>query len=242
MQGSFWSIVKANIATEGADHEEALNEWWNDHAGEYAAKPGFARAWRMCATDAEGSLGAAPHRYHAVYEVDAISTFNRALEEGTDSHPGDPWGPWQEYVDRYVLDWERTYYRVLHREESDPGRGGWWACVKADLDLDEAREADFHDWYNGKHMPEIVSYPGIHRGWRLQVEPDENDLGDRRQRFWGAYEVDSPASFAAARQDRADRGIEPWDGIWLPHVSNFEITFYEVLHEESHEEAAAARA
>jgi hypothetical protein len=238
----WWSVVKANIAEEGADREEDLNEWWNDHLGEYVAKPGFKRGWRMRARDADGSIGAPPHRYHAIYEVDSVASFNRALDEGTDSHPGDPWGPWQEYVDQYVLDWERTYYRVISRHVSEDRPGAWWAVVKADVELaDQEAEARFDEWYTGRHMPEICGYPGVHRGVRLEVEPDDNDLGNRRQRFWGVYEVDEPAAFAAARADRAERGIEPWDGIWLPLVSNFEISFYEVLVSTDHDEAVRTR-
>jgi hypothetical protein len=234
----YWSVVKANIAAEGADREEALNEWWNDNLGEYVAKPGFDSGWRMRCDAAEGALGVAPHRYHAVYEIDSIATFNRALDEGTESHPGDPWGPWQDYVDRYVLDWERTYYRVLARHVAGDRAGAWWAVVKADVELaDGDTEARFDEWYTARHMPEICSYPGVHRGVRLEVEVDENDLGDRRQRFWGVYEIDRPADFAAARDDRAARGIEPWDGIWLPSVSNFEISFYEVLSSIGHDDA-----
>ena len=243
MSNGYWSVVKANIADEGATQEDALNEWWNDHLGEYVARTGFRRGWRMRSRPAAGSIGTAPHRYHAVYEVDAVPTFNRALEEGTDTHPGEPSGPWQKYVDRYVLDWERTYYRVLARHVEEDRDGAWWAVVKADVELADADAATrFDEWYTAKHMPEICGYPGIHRGVRLEVERDENDLGDRRQRFWGVYEVDRPEAFAAAREDRAARGIEVWDGIWLPHVSNFEISFYEVLRSIGHEEARRDRA
>ena len=240
MTSSYWSIVKANVTSEGADREDALNEWWNHHAAEYVARDGFSRGWRMRSTEHDGAIGSPPHRYHAVYEVDEIATFNAALEHGTESHPGRPWGPWQEYVDEYVMDWERTYYRVLHRHEADANPGHYWACVKANLRLEgPGQEREFDDWYSNKHMPEICSHTGVHRGWRLRVQPDPGDLGDRRQTYWGTYEVDSPDDFARARQDRADRGIEPWDGIWLPYVEGFEIHFYELLLAVGDEEAGA---
>ena len=241
MTESYWSIVKANVSSGGAEHEEALNEWWNDHAGEYVARDGFSQGWRMRGAEHGGGIGSPPHRYHAVYEVDEIATFAAALRDGTDSHPGRPWGPWQEYVDEYVMDWERTYYRVVHRHVVDEDPGRFWACVKANLRLECPRhEREFDEWYSNKHMPEICSYPGVHRGWRLRVQPDSGDLGARRQTYWGAYEVDSPDDFAQARQDRADRGIEPWDGVWLPYVDDFEIHFYELLYRVSHEEAVGA--
>lgn len=243
MSGPFWSVVKTNLAPEGSSREQVFNDWWDDHAAEYVAKDGFLRGWRLRAIEHPGAIGSPAHRYLAVYEVEAISAFNRALEEGTESHPGDPWGPWQEYVDRYLLDWERTYYRLIGEREGDAGTGGFWAVVMVDFeDPDGLHEQRFDHWYDTVHLPEICSHPGVHRGRRLRVEPDANDLGPHRQRFWAVYEVDRPDSFAAARRDRADRGIEPWDGVWLPYVRNFEIAFYEVLMAVDHDEAVAGQA
>ena len=247
MIGDYWSIVKANISPDapgGQAREDELNEWWNDHQGEYVEKQGFTYGWRTraAALDHPGAIGTPPHKYHAIYEIDEIPTFNRALEEGTISNPGDPWGPWQAYVDDYVLDWERTYYHVLLRHGTEQ-KGKYWACVKFNIDLfDEVEENKFDIWYSETHMPEICSYDGINFGWRLEVAPDDGDLGNRRQRFWGVYQIDHPDAFAAARQARADRGLEPFDGIWLPKVSNFEIAFDEILNEIDHETANRTRA
>ena len=41
MTGNYWSIVKANISPDapgGQTREDELNEWWNDHQGEYVEK------------------------------------------------------------------------------------------------------------------------------------------------------------------------------------------------------------
>jgi hypothetical protein len=150
---------------------------------------------------------------------------------GSHSHPGRPWGPWQQYVNEFLTDWERTYYRVVHHERPASSSGQYWAIVRANVDFTQpGQEREFDDWYTSKHMPEICSHPGIYQGWRLLVEPDDNDLGPRRQWSWGVYQIDDPLSFAAAREDRAARGIEPWDGIWLSHVRDFEITFHEVIY------------
>jgi hypothetical protein len=231
--GGYWAVIKANVAGSGSEREAALNEWWStEHVPEYVALDGFRHGWRVRSLEASGQIGKSYHRYYAVYAVDAVSDFNAALDMGTKSHPGRPWGPWQEYVDEYVIDWERTYYRILHREGPDGAAGGYWAIVRANVDLaDDDQERAFDEWYSTKHMPEICSYDGIYRGWRLEVQPDENDLGPRRQRFWGVYQLDDPSSFAEARADRARRGIQPWDGIWMPYVRDFEITFHEVLYE-----------
>lgn len=240
----FWSVVKTNVAPDGAEREDEFNEWWDDHAAEYVAKEGFSFGWRLRALDHEAAIGQPSHRYLAVYEVDSVAAFNRALAEGTHSHPGDPWGPWQAYVDRYLLDWERTYYRLLGQAGTDVSQeGSYWAIVMVDLDdHGGARDAEFNRWYNEVHLPEICGYPGVLRGWRFRVEPDDNDLGPRRQRYWAVYELEDPGHFAAAREDRSNRGIEPWDGLWLPHIDNFQISFYEVLMRVDHRRAVALHA
>jgi hypothetical protein len=232
VDGAYWSVVKANVAQGGAEREAALNEWWSqEHVPEYVALDGFRFGWRVRSLEADGQIGGSYHRYYAVYEVDQVSDFNGALEIGTRSHPGRPWGPWQDYVDEYVVDWERTYYRILHREKPDDDAGSYWAIVRANVILaDPEQERAFHNWYSIKHMPEICAYPGVHRAWRLEVQPDENDLGPRRQQFWGVYQIDDPSSFAEARADRARRGIQPWDGVWQPYVHEFEITFHEIIY------------
>ena len=53
---------------------------------------------------------------------------------------------------------------------------------------------------------------------------------------------DSPDAFAASREDRASRGIEPFDGIWLPKIRNFEISFCDILNEIDHDTAKRTRA
>ncbi|MEW6991632.1 hypothetical protein AADZ91_13220 [Colwelliaceae bacterium 6441] len=247
MSGNYWSIVKANISPDapgGQALEDELNEWWSDHQGEYVEKDGFTYGWRarLTAHDHPGVLGTAPHKYHAIYEVDEIAVFNKSLLDGTISNPGDPWGPWQSYVDDYVLDWERTYYKVLYRHEAKTGQGKFFACIKFDIALtDDKQESAFDDWYTNTHVPEICSYPGIYRAWRLEVAPDDGDLGNRRQRFWGVYEVDSPDNFAHARQDRTDKGIKPFDGLWLDKVINLEISFYDILYQIDHDTAKSSR-
>ncbi len=234
MIGPYWTVVKANVTDEGRPSERELSRWWSEeHVPLYVARDGFVHGQRLKTVEAEGQLGGSLHEYLAIYQVDAVGTFNEALAAGP------PWGPWDAQIDRYLKDWERTYYRFLAVHEADAGRGRFRAIVKVDLTAeDPAAEAAFQRWYTETHVPEICSYEGVHRAWRLQMEPDGNDLGPRRQRFWTIYEVSEPAAFAAARADRATRGVEPWDGIWLPHVSNFEITFHELLYEIDHDAAA----
>jgi hypothetical protein len=73
----------------------------------------------------------------------------------------------------------------------------------------------------------------------MQVSPDDNDLGPRRQQYWAVYEVDAAADLVAARQARFDRGVPAWDGVWADAVTNVQLGFYDLISEIHHDEALA---
>jgi hypothetical protein len=221
----FWSVIKANMTRAGEPHEEAFSDWYSaEHVPEWVAKEGFLWGCRLRRIDVEGQIGTAEHKYLAAYGIDEVNSFNAALADGP------PWGPWQRTIDEYVCDWERTYYRVLDAHEPDRTRGKVWALMKVDLDA-SADEGAFNDWYSGTHLPEIAASPGICRAYRLRVEPDDNDLGPRRQRYWAVYECERAEDLVAAREARFERGAPAWDGIWSDAVRNVQLAFYELIFE-----------
>jgi hypothetical protein len=222
--------VKANITEEGRAFESAFSEWWSEeHVPEYTAMHGFHSGRRLRAWVDEGQQEAPEHKYLAVYDVQSLKAFNDALAAGP------PWGPWHANIDRYVCDWERTYYRVLSLHEVDGNPGRFWSIVKLDfVDPSPARESEFNDWYTKIHVPELCFHPGFHRAWRLRVEADQNDLGNRRQRYWAVYEVDSPTDLQNARKKRVERGIKPWNGLWTTELQNVQVAQYELIYSVDH--------
>jgi hypothetical protein len=228
-----WAVVKANITDQGRPFETEFSTWWsNEHVPEYVARPGFISGRRLRLVDDASRATTTEHEYLAVYEVESAATFNAALAAGP------AWGPWHLDIDRYVSDWERTYYRLLSVHEVDDAPGRTWAIVKADFAGGTAeRENEFNEWYTNKHVPELCAHPGFHRAWRLMVTPDGNDLGPRRQQYWGVYEVDSPDHFKAARARRVESGIPPWDGLWADDLDNVEMSHYELIYSVDHQKA-----
>lgn len=222
-----WSVVKASISAQGRDREEEFNAWYNDqHVPEWVAKPGFRRGWRLRELDHPAQERAHVHGYYATYELDSVTAFNDALAQ---SH-GAPWGSWQEYVGSHLIDWERTYYRVLATIAPDEVDAPYWAIVKTDFHGSEEEEQEFNRWYDERHLPELVSHAGFQGGWRLRVLPDAGDLGERRQRYWAVYRVRSIEDFARARQARAERGLPPWDGLWEDNLRDTRIDCYAMVH------------
>jgi hypothetical protein len=234
-----WSVVKASISEAGRDREEEFNAWYDEqHVPEWVAQPGFERAWRLRTLDHPTQEHPHVHGYYAVYELDSVAAFNGALAR---SH-GAPWGEWQEYVGSHLIDWERTYYRVLAAIAPDAVDAPCWAIVKTDFAGSDTEEREFNRWYDEVHFPELISHAGFQGGWRLQVLPDEGDLGPRRQRYWAVYRVRSIEDFARARSARAERGLPPWDGLWGENLLDTRIDCYAMIHHEAPHTTATSKA
>jgi hypothetical protein len=223
---SFFSVVRANVAREAGDREDEFVTWWaEEHQPEFLAVDGFRRAWLLDHEDHPHAFGEPGQRYAAIYDVDTIDDFHRALDAGP------PWGEWQQYVDDWLLDWGRTYRKVLTEQRGAPGHGPFWAVVESDFDLaDDSEREELNSWYNDTHLPELLANPGFHRAWRLEIELDDRDLGPRGHRYWAIYEVAHPDDLARARERRQERGIEPWDGIWGNKLTSWSIHFFKILN------------
>jgi hypothetical protein len=232
-------VVKASISAAGRDREEEFNAWYDkQHVPEWVAQPGFVRGWRLRALEHPAQAQAHVHGYYAVYELDSVAAFNDALTRSD----GAPWGEWQEYVGSHLIDWERTYYRVLAAIAPGEVDAPYWAIVKTDFQGSEAQELEFNRWYDQQHLPELVSHDGFQGGWRLRVLPDAGDLGVRRQRYWAVYRVRSIEDFFRARAARARRGLPPWDGLWTDNLIDTRIDCYAMIHYEAPHTAATSEA
>lgn len=223
----FWAVIKANL--KDPCYVDAFHEWYNKHHMPlYVGQPGFRRGWRLQRVDRPGQKGAPQQEFLAIYEVATVQAFNDALKraETMGEHP------WEEWEER-IVDWQRTYCRLLlqkddrEREETNPV-GRFWSVVRVDFEpSDDDREAEFNRWYNETHIPEVCSGEGFFRAWRLVVEPDDNDLGPREQKYWAVYETETPDYVPQIRE-----GKTPWDGVWTEHIRNWELMMYRVVNQD----------
>jgi len=102
-------------------------------------------------------------------------------------------------------------------------QGAYWCMVKVDFS-DPSREAEFNQWYNEVHVPELLSLPGFLRAWRVQVAQDPRALGEPGQTYIAVYEIENPAVFDQLA------GRASWDGKWGPYIKNWARTFYHVMY------------
>ena len=218
-----YSFVRANIAPHaGPEGDEFLTWWGSEHQPEWVGLAGFRRGWLLERIDGEsGELGLQPQRYAAVYEIDSAAAFNAALGLGQ------PWGPWQRFVDDWLVDWTRTYYDGASSTEASTASAPFWATVSVDVDVAENDLRLFERWYDEQHIPELLQSPGLHRARRHRRSNAGGQLGALGTRYLTVYEIDHPNDFAAARDARRDRGIMPWSP-WHEHVRNFAVSFFAV--------------
>jgi hypothetical protein len=76
-------IVLTN-PTEGEGDEATFNDWYtNQHLSDILTIPGFVRAQRFAASDAQLGDGALPYKYLAIYEVDSdnVEEAARAMQQ-----------------------------------------------------------------------------------------------------------------------------------------------------------------
>ena len=220
---SFFTVVRANVATNGRHQATEFVRWWADeHQREFLAYDGFRRAWLLEHVEHPHAFGVPGPRYAAVYDVDRIEDFDAALAAGP------PWGRWQRFVDDWLVDWTRTYRRRTLELGNSSSDAAYWAIVAADFTLGEDERDRFDRWYDDVHIPELLANPGLTRAWRLAREPHPRELGPAGHRDWAIYELDHPDSFATARDRRAARGVPQWDGLWADHLEGWSISFFRV--------------
>ena len=131
-----------------AAHKAAFNDWYNQvHVPEIMACPGFLSSVRYEEVDADG-------RYMAMYELSGLE----ALES-------DEFGTargWKE-MQPVVLGSNNAVWTHLYT--AAPGSGGRSNAAPALLRCNRSavvpeRDAQFNQWYNETHLPELLECPG----------------------------------------------------------------------------------
>jgi hypothetical protein len=216
----FWAVVRISLVDTERDAAE-FNTWYDDvHVPEFVEQPGIDHAWRTEKVEHEHQLGEVDEQYAAIYQLDAVTSFQSALDASPTA--GHSWFAWEGRVEK----WRRTFFRVLTRFERDGDRGPYWATIRVSYVGDE--ESEFNRWYDEEHMPEVASNPGFHRAWRLKHEPSGSELGVEPRPYWAVYEIDDPQNMVDAL-----RGKRPWGGRWQDDVAGWTRTYHRVLLEHT---------
>ena len=80
---------------------------------------------------------------------------------------------------------------------------GKWILVVETNCVDAAREAEFNEWYDKIHLPDVLESPGFIRGtryeflmpWKIQGDSDTQlqitDASEKKAKFLTVYEIEA---------------------------------------------------
>jgi len=166
--------------------EAEFNDWYdNTHVPDVLATPGYRRARRYVNREFRDGRG----KYLAIYDIDTDDiekTMQVRLakrEEETKSGRGSATRPtlvfmlWRDVLFRRIFE--------MAKPGNATGKQKWINLVEQNND--PAREAEYHDWYNNMHIPDILKTPGFVRATRYEIKAPR----DGRGRFLAVYEIET---------------------------------------------------
>jgi hypothetical protein len=161
-------VVTASDVVRGA--EDDFNRWYNEqHLPDFVACPGFLRASRY------ESVAGEP-RFYAVYDIEgpeALETPELKRAWG--------WGPVAPSIrNSHGRVYRRTF--TLANETTD-GPPDFLLVVSSDVV--PGMEAEFDEWYNAEHIPELLARPGFLAASRYECL-------DGEPAFLALYDLDRP--------------------------------------------------
>ena len=184
--------------------EDEYNEWYDGiHIPDILATPGFVRARRYVHKEFRDGRG----KYMAIYEIETDNIeetmqirLERRAEEHKQGRASAGRGNFSFALWRDVL--FRQVFELQAPRNSASSTGKWINLVEQDCDPD--REAEYNEWYNTIHIPDILQTPSFVRARRFQIK----DFRDGRGKHLAVYEIETDDLEATMRLRREKRAEE----------------------------------
>ncbi|MGE0798386.1 MAG: hypothetical protein AB7G13_04260 [Lautropia sp.] len=180
-----WICLVENNCDPGREAE--FNDWHeNVHVPDVLATPGFVRARRYVNRETRDGRG----KYMTLYDVetaDIAKTMSarreREAEEArqgrsAESRPHLYFPLWRDVL------WRQTF-EASAPQNSTSRTGKWLNFVEQYCD--PTREDEYHAWYNGIHIPDILKTPSFVSARRYEAREPR----DGRGRFLAVYEIET---------------------------------------------------
>jgi hypothetical protein len=181
--------------------EDEFHDWYDqEHVPERLAVPGFLNAERWIDT-------ADPKIAIATYDVDSAAVLDSA--------------PYRAVGGDYGTAWTKRIARVTNRlmrfvgEQLRPGDlvapAGAEGLTMVALNIEPAAEAEFNEWYNTEHLPQLSAVPGVLAARRYRASDTESE-----RRYLALYHLREPSVFHSDPWVRASN--TPWTEKMRPHL------------------------
>ena len=181
-------------------HEDEFHDWYDrEHIPERLRVPGFINAERWIGEEN-------PKIHVATYDLDSIAVLDTPPYRAVGGENQTAWT-------RRVTGMSRRIMRFVG-EQLIPGdqaaKSGAGALLVASMNVEPAAEAEFNEWYNAEHLPQLGAVPGVLSARRFRATDTESE-----RRYLALYHLrDAGVSRSDAWSKAANT---PWTERMRPH-------------------------
>jgi hypothetical protein len=146
-------------------HADEFNDWYDlEHVAERLRVPGFLNAERWIAEDS-------PTTHVATYDLASPEVLATPAYKAVGGANQSVWTRRVTRMCRRIMRYEGE--QLKPGEQTAPAGAG--ALLVASMTPDPAAEAEFNDWYDNEHLPNLCAVPGVLSGRRFRATDTESE-------------------------------------------------------------------
>jgi hypothetical protein len=192
-------LLFASFDTSPAQEDE-FNDWYDtEHVPERMRVPGFINAQRWIGDEN-------PKIAVATYDLETHAVMDSPPYQAIGGANGSVWTKRITAIAKRILRFEGT--QIVPGEVTGPAEAN--GLLVASMNVDPAAEAEFNEWYNKEHLPQLAAVPGVLTARRFQAAG-----AGVEKKYLALYHLTSPD---VSRSDPwAKAANTPWTEKMRPH-------------------------
>ncbi|PPQ36237.1 DUF4286 family protein [Rhodopila globiformis] len=181
-------------------HEDEFHDWYDhEHIPERLRVPGFLNAERWISEDN-------PTVHVATYDLESAAVLESPAYRAVGGENGTVWTKRVTGMCRRIMRFAGE--QLVPGDLVAPAGAG--ALLVASMNVDPAAEAEFNEWYNAEHLPQLGAVPGVLCARRYR----RADTKSERQ-YLALYHLRNAGVTRSAAWDSAAN--TPWTQRMRPH-------------------------
>jgi hypothetical protein len=180
--------------------EDEFHDWYDlEHVPERMRVPGFLNAQRWLGEDN-------PKFAVATYDLETHDVLNSPAYLAVGGDNGSVWTRRVTAIAKRLLRFEGT--QIVPGDVTGPAEAN--GLLVASMNVDPAAEAEFNEWYNKEHLPQLAAVPGVLTARRFQAAGS-----DVQNKYLALYHL---TSAEVSRSDAWSKAANtPWTAKMRPH-------------------------
>ena len=186
--------------------EDEFNDWYDlEHVPERMRVPGFLNAQRWIGDDN-------PKIAAATYDLESHAVLSSAPYMAVGYGNASVWTKRVTAIAKRILRFEGN--QIVPGDLTGPAEAN--GLLVASMNIDPAAEAEFNEWYNSEHLPQLAAVPGVLTARRFQASGQ-----DVERKYLALYHLTSPE---VARSDAWSKAANtPWTAKVRPHFNGLVV-------------------